>query len=275
MTKVQVPGFLPSANGLEFANSFPTGSTYPVINLPFGMPAIKQDAALGLCGGFAFTVLDMFLHNPRILGSRAGKTTPADGSPLFNYLAQRLLDSFGTSPVLCNAVKYVQWIQDPNTDQYANLGPFGNDIYWPGLNDLVIRNEIPAIEADINRGMPSPISLVMTPQCGPFDVPGIVAALGHSHQVLAYAYELDPNGMFTLWVYDPNQPNVDTATIQLNTSVWHPNENPNNPLNIAASSIENALAEKYAIRGFFRTQYDVKIRPTQCPLKGPCRMPLI
>ncbi|HEV2174311.1 MAG TPA: hypothetical protein VGR71_12125, partial [Nitrospira sp.] len=137
MPSNSVPGFLPSTAGLEFANSFPRGTNYPVISLPFGLPPITQDAATGLCGGFVFTVLDMFLHNPRIPGSAGGSAAPPDPSPMFNYLCQRLLDSFGTNPLLCNAVKYVQWIQDPDTDQYFDF--FGYiAVYWPGLNDLVI-----------------------------------------------------------------------------------------------------------------------------------------
>jgi len=260
MQKNQVRGFLPSVSGLEFSNSFPSGTEYPVIELPFGLPPIEQDASLGLCGGFVFTVLDMFLHYPRIPGSAAGVDTPPDPSPLFDYLCERLLESFGTNPPLCNAVKYVQWIQDPNTDQYVDI--FGSYlVYWKGLNDLIINEEWPAIKRDIDAGMPSPLSLVMTPECGPLDVPGIVDALGHSHQVLAFAYEVNDDDYVTLWVYDPNQPDKNEITLGFSLTAWQGNESHNDPIAVNSSD----LNQKYAVRGLFRTQYVRRDPPIEVP----------
>ena len=47
------------------------------------------------------------------------------------------------------------------------------------------------VTADIDAGNPSPVYLVMGPQSGVGDIPGIKDALSHSHQVIAYAYSLD------------------------------------------------------------------------------------
>ena len=85
-----VAGFLPSMNGLHFANSWPDE---PDITIPMPSPfppiTIGQ-ASNGLCGGMVYSVLDLFNA-----GQVPPATTqnPADRSPAFNYIVQRLLDS--------------------------------------------------------------------------------------------------------------------------------------------------------------------------------------
>jgi hypothetical protein len=204
-----------------------------------------------------FASLDLFLKSrlspptlvtgPTVPSPCGGTPVPADPSPIFNYLAQRLNDSYGTNPLLGNGVKDFEWTETPNTDfnfLFINI---------EGLAKQVINDEWPnKIKADIDSGMPSPLALVMTPACGIGDIPGSIDALGHCHQVLAYAYDLDASNNLTLSVYDPNDPNDNNSTISLNIS------NPNANLAISAPSIESHLADPFAIRGFFRSQYTWK-----------------
>jgi hypothetical protein len=239
MQSGKVPGFLPSVSGLHFSNLFDPGTNYPVITLPV-VGTISGDAHDGLCGGFVFTVLDMFLHQPRLAPPMTA-TPPAGGTTLFNYLANRLLDSFAGSP-LPNGVKVIEWIQVPSHDT----------VFRVGLSSLLVNWEWPLIKADIDAGRPSSLSLVMAPWCATdLNVQCVLAALHHCHQVLAYAYLLDDNHILTLSVYDPNDPDNDSSTIVLDIS------NPAHTIDITAADIQINLAEPAPIRGFFRSSYSV------------------
>ena len=242
MVANRVAAFVPSVAALHFNNSFPAGTTYPVITLPVVGTIASQDASTGVCGGFVFTVLDMFTSDPK-LQPPSVTTPPADGSTLFNYLIRRLLDSFGPGITYGNALKAIQWIQTPGHDVVIGL-------QGPGLAHRMVFDEWPAIKADIDAGRPSPIYLVMAPQCGPGDIPGIIDALGHGHQVLVYGYDLDNAGNLTLQVYDPNDNSNDNSTISLNISV------PAHTITISAPGIEAAIADPATIRGLFRAAYN-------------------
>jgi hypothetical protein len=77
------------------------------------------------------------------------------------------------------------------------------------------------------------------------DLVGIPVALGRSHQVLAYAYNLDNARNLTLWVYDCNDPDADDATITMNIA------QPEHTICISAPKL-NPPSE---IRGLFRSDY--------------------
>lgn len=248
MISNRVNGYLPSSFGLPFPNSFPAGTSYPLISIPLitGDITITADAKSGLCGGFVFASLDLFLSNPRKLPPRTfvNPAVPPDPSPIFNYLAQRLRDSWSGNTPLANAMEYIGWAQYPDTD--FNIWFL---FHIDGLARRVITQEWPKIKADIDSGMPSPLGLVMQPSCGLLDIPCVVSALEHSHQVLAYAYVLDDSDNLTLSVYDPNGPGDDSSTISVNIS------DPNSNLSISAPTVEALLGEGFAVRGFFRSRY--------------------
>jgi len=228
-----VPGFLPSTSGLHFFNRFPPNTKYPVINLP-GVNEIKLgDASNGLCGGFVYTSLDLFLVNPR-KDPPLVFDPPAEGTAQFNYLTNRLLDSFGQNNGYDNALKIIAWTQTPDHERIIN-GPLGH-----GLAHRMVLEEWPNIKADIDSGRPSPLMLVMEPLCGVGDIVGIVVALQRSHQVLAYAYRLDNNNL-TIYIYDCNQPNSDSENISLNIS------KPDHSIKISSRYTQ--------LRGFFRSNY--------------------
>lgn len=232
-------GFTPSINGLHFSNSYPSGTSYPFITLPGIGKIVSGDAGNGICGGFVYTVLDMFLSRPRATPP-PDIDRPAPGSIRFNYLVNRLIDSFGSPPGMAMAMQSIGWIQTPSHEVKIST-------YGKGLRRRVVEDEWPKIKADIDSGMPSPLWLVMEPQAGYGWIPTIIEALKNCHQVLAYAYRLDSSKNLTLWVYDCNDPDNDSSTIYLNIS------DPARGMDINVSAIQSKK-----IRGFFRTDYHFK-----------------
>ena len=237
----RVPGFLPSISGLHFPNAYPPGTLFgPSINLPVVGTISPFDAGNGICGGFVFTVLDLFLHNPRVQPP-ASTAMPAAGSPQFNYLTFRLLESFGSFPTFDNASKCIQWIQTPGHDVAISF-------FGAGLGRRMVETEWPAIKADIDAGRPSPLYMVMSPECGVGDVSGIATALKNSHQVAAYAYALDVHNL-TLSVYDCDQPDNDASIIRMNIA------DPAHTISITAT---HPLPGGVTVRGIFRAEYSPK-----------------
>jgi hypothetical protein len=47
MAFTRVPGFLPSQSGFHFSNSWPHGTSYPIVNLPVVGPVSGGDAGNG------------------------------------------------------------------------------------------------------------------------------------------------------------------------------------------------------------------------------------
>lgn len=234
-----VPGFLPSRSGLHFPNGFPAGYSYPVVSLPLIGTVVSGQAMNGICGGFAFAALDLFLHSPR-LAPPPDTGLPAQGSALYRYLTRRFVDSLGPS-VFENAVKAIDWTQASSQDAVIQL--------TPSLAHRIVDQEWPAIEHDIDAGRPSPLFLIMGPHCGLGDIPAITRALGRSHQVLAYAYDLDDAGVVTLHVYDSNDPDDDDSTIAFGTG------STSRAVTFSAPQIEAHIADPAPIRGVFRAAY--------------------
>ena len=245
MTITSVPGFLPSTSGFHFSNIWPAGTAYPVVNLPV-LGAVTGEAGNGICGGFVFAALDLFLHDPRLAPpANTDADRPQNPSPIFDYLVERLVDSFGTPAqgLGANAARVVEWITTPGHDVTVSF-------YGAGLARRMIELEWPLIKADIDGGMPSPLNLVGGPERGRLDVTGTIDSLHHCHQVLAYAYELDGAGNLTLWVYDCNDPDNDQSTLTM-----HIAGDPRHTMAISGPSIEANMSGGMEIRGIFRSQY--------------------
>jgi hypothetical protein len=219
------------------------GTPYPVISLPILHLAVNAgDAGNGLCGGFSYTAMDMFLHSPRV-PPPAYTDMPATNTSRFDYLTRRLVASFGAAPGFDNAAKTIEWTQ---------LGD-------AALARSMVTVEWPAIKADIDAGRPSPLMLVMVPKARDFlDVNTIVAALKNGHQVTAYGYTLDSRGNLTLNIYDCNkvQPSeCDQQTLVMNVT------RPDQPLQITSN-------QKFPVRGFFRSNYRPDDPLPFMPVKG-------
>jgi hypothetical protein len=193
-------GFSPSTSGFQFPNSFPH---VPVRHI--GIPGVVSipigDASNGLCGGMVFAARDYF---------EAGRTPPADATPpgegpLFDYLVERLFDSFCLP---WGPGRYLELMSPllPDGETFMSrlgVGPHGRS--WQMVND-----GWPNVRGDIDCGHPSPLGLVTLKSSDPFD-------LKEDHQVLVFGYELDGNWVI-LHLYDPNQPGRDDVTLRLDTS---------------------------------------------------------
>jgi hypothetical protein len=192
-----VPGFLPSTSGFHFPNSFPR---VPLrrIGIPGVLSVPIGDASNGLCGGMAFAARDYFEDRRQ----PPADTAPPGEGPLFEYLVDRLFDSFDLPR---GPVRYLE-LMNPNLSDgetiWSRLGLWPHGRVW-----RMARAEWPKVRVDIDAGHPSPLGLVRVRSTDPVD-------LKQNHQVLAYGYTLDGSSL-TLRVYDPNRPGRDDVSLHL------------------------------------------------------------
>jgi hypothetical protein len=187
-TSHAVPGFVPSVNGLHFANAFPSG---PTIRLGFFDPRVigVGDASRGLCGGMAWFVRERFEDGQPVPPDTA---PPANGSPLFRAIVRRQILS-------------LDWMRGPLRFWLMGLG--GPD----RVRRRSLEDEWPKIRRSIDGGRLALVGLVRHDGWNPWQ-------LTDSHQVLAHGYtvEGDPgHETVTLRLYDPNHPNRDDVTLTL------------------------------------------------------------
>lgn len=222
---LQMTGFLPSKNGFHFDNAFPH---YPDISLntPLGDLAFG-DASNGLCGGMVFSALDYFNAKRSI----PSITSPPTGDVLFNYLVMRLLDSFNLPFGIMNFIS----LMNPNlTDGDMELSPYGAVIH--GRAWRTIREEWPVIKTMLDSGQPCPLGLVRVKSAD-------MKQLGVNHQVLAIGYDVT-NNRLTLYIYDPNYHDFDSATIGIDLSA------PEQPTSMQYSTGEPLYAFFHVNYGF-------------------------
>lgn len=190
-----VPGFSPSLSGFRFPNSFPR---VPLRHI--GIPGVLSvpigDASNGLCGGMALAARDYFEHGSP---PPADATPPSEG-PLFDYLVERLFDSFALPFGPARYLELMNPILPDGETVWSRLGWAPHGRAW-----RTAREEWPRIRAEIDSGHPSPLGLVRVKSTDPFD-------LKENHQVLAYGYTLEA-GRVTMSLYDPNRPQRDDVTL--------------------------------------------------------------
>ena len=168
-----VPGFLPSANGLHFANSFPSGPDLHIGPIGIG------DAARGLCGGMSWYVRERFEAGQPI---PPDTVAPANGSELFQALVRRQVLS-------------LDWLRVPL--RFWRMAALGPERAMRRTRDT----EWPSIRAEIDAGRLAMVGLVRQTGWNPLK-------LTNNHQVLAFAYEVDGDAV-TFRLYDPNWPGRD------------------------------------------------------------------
>lgn len=176
--------FLPSRHGFHFSNRWPATPAWwwgaGVIHLGFG------NAGNGLCGGMVFAARDRF---ERGAAPPSDTAPPAAGTPLFQEVVRRQIDSFDRAVV----VPWRFW-RASNASENRRLR-------------ATVREAWPAIRAEIDAGRPAMVGLVREPRLNPLQI-------GMGHQVLAYGYESSPDAV-TIRIYDPNHPDDDTVTVRL------------------------------------------------------------
>jgi hypothetical protein len=175
--------FVPSRDGFAFRNSWPE---VPLTTITVGgVPIPIGSAANGMCGGIVFAALDYFT---------AGRSIPEidrpdAGSPLYEYIASRLIDSF---ELPAGPLKYLDYMNPARRDR---------DNWWSwltrvrGRDWLMLEQEWPRLRVRLDRG-PCPVAWVHVRSIDPFD-------LGKNHVVLAHRYEIDGPAA-RVFVYNPN-----------------------------------------------------------------------
>jgi hypothetical protein len=234
-TSGAVPDFTPSVNGFRFTNSFPPA---PTIRLDLGLAGNVGlgNASQGVCGGMVFAVRDYY---------EAGRPLPDDveppaqDTPLFGYIATRLIDSFNAP---AGVTQYAEWMVMPSAD--VNLVIFTRR----GTFARTVSSSWPKLRADIDAGQPSPLGLV-TVHTADF------RQIGKCHQVLAYGYEIDDTETVTLNVYDPNtaHDSADDVRITFDAANSHHASPITHNINIDGSTLH----------GFFRSSYTRKTPPLE------------
>jgi hypothetical protein len=191
MRTAAIPGFLPSTNGFAFVNRWPPGPAFEVRAryLRIGIGEVAE----GLCGGMCFAAADRFLRGELPPPDTAA---PAAGTPLFDEIASRQLDSL-------------------------ELGLTPLRFWWTAARLRAGRWTAPAqvaawraIRADIDAGRPAMLGLVRSPAVNPF-------SLTSNHQVLGHAYEASAASA-TIRIYDPNHPGRDDVAITLRLEAASP-----------------------------------------------------
>src|SRR5262245_59834330 len=231
MTTRTVPGFLPSRSAFAFANDFPK---VPVRHI--GIPGVVSvpigDASNGLCGGMAFAARDWF---------EADRPLPPDtqapsSGPLFDYLVDGLFDSFNLPFGPARYLELMSPLLSDGETTWSRLGLAPRGRAW-----RMIRQEWPAIRAEIDAGHPCPLGLVRVKSSDPFE-------LKRNHQVLAYGYDLDGTDL-ELRLYDPNRPKDDGVTLSLELS--HPTTRTTVLSHPAGPTVFS----------FFRVPYEARVPP--------------
>ena len=228
-----VPDFTPSVNGFKFTNSFPPA---PTIRLDLGLAGNVGlgNASQGVCGGMVFAARDYFEAGRRVPDD---VEPPAQDTPLFDYIAARLIDSFNAP---AGVALYAEWMVTPSAD--VNLIIFTRR----GTFARTVISSWPKVRADIDAGQPSPLGLATVHTAD-------LSKIGKCHQVLAYGYDIDDTDVVTLSVYDPNteHDSADDVRITFDTADPHHVSPITHNINIDGSTLH----------GFFRSSYTRKTPP--------------
>ena len=228
--------FTPSIHGFKFVNSV-DGSPLPSQYSSFAsVLGSSVPSHFGLCGGMCAAALDSYLAQTPIPTDTAA---PAQGTPLFDRIYQRQVDSLGPS-MIC-VTKFIAWMASPDS------GPRGTR--------ALSAREFDALRERLKSGIPVPLGLVFGRADGK-------SLLWENHQVLALSID-ESQTPYTVRIYDPNYPGDDQIALVLT-----PTREPENP----AHSDENAPAGLHIerisgrgrhspVRGFFLMPYDRKELP--------------
>jgi len=229
--QVQVSGFAPDTNGFHFTNYFPHEPEIQV-KIPLGPTLSLGDAANGLCGGMAFAVRD-FYEAKQPIPPDTDPNPPAAGTQLYQYIVQRLMDSFNLPFGLG---RYLELMQP----SFPDVGPgFGS----PGRASVMIRDEWPHIKSDLDAGILAPLGLVKVKSSNPAD-------LCKNHQVLACGYDLNGTDL-TIYTYDPNYPNRNDVTLELSIA----------SVQVPVPVVHTPAEPGEDVNCFFRTPYSPKPPP--------------
>jgi len=182
MASRSVPRFVPSIHGFHFANAWPS---VPALWVGAGYLRLGiGDAAKGFCGGMSQAVRDRFERGE---APPPDRVAPAAGTPLFDEIARRQLDSFDRLVVV--PLRFAWMAMQPESDRARASATQA----WP------------AIRAEIDAGQLAMVGLVRSAGRDPFR-----SELGH--QVVGYRYDETADGV-RIGIYDPNHPDDDVELV--------------------------------------------------------------
>jgi hypothetical protein len=224
-------GFIPSANGFAFANSWPTG---PAVSIPLLVGSLGiGNSARGLCGGMVFAALD-YWHG----GLRPPDEQPAAGTPLFRFIVRRLVESW---QLPTGVARYYRWMLLPDGESRSRLRRHATG-RRSGVVHRTTTRHWPRVKALLDAGVPATLGVVTVASANPL-------LLGSNHQVLAYGYFTDGTEV-RLHVYDPNVGPDDSVWIKFDTAK-------------EPTAFSHNLGLRLPVRGFFLTRYS----PAQPPVR--------
>ena len=178
MASRSVPGFVPSTHGFHFPNAWPSVPAFWIgggyLRLGIG------NAAKGFCGGMSQAVRDRFERGE---APPPDRIAPAAGTPLFDEIARRQLDSFDRLVVV--PLRFLWMALQPEADRARASATEA----WP------------AIRAEIDAGRVAMIGLVRSAGRDP-----LRNELGH--QVAGFRYD-ETAATVRIGIYDPNHPDDD------------------------------------------------------------------
>ncbi len=241
--------FRVARHGFAFRNSF-NGSPLPtslreatsgwektlkgVIDQNFDLPK-----NFGLCGGMCMAAADFFhagLAVPNI------DKPPEAGTPLYEYLYQRQVESWGTGSIY--AIKFLRWMRLPDA---------GADS--PSERSVA---EIKTIATKVSAGELVPIGLVLVRHAE--EQAKIAGKPWENHQVLCWKFEAREGGRgVDLHVYDPNFPNDEGVVIRVSNATSDGKKPaPDTPVTLSRLT---STGKATAVRGVFAMPYERKDVP--------------
>lgn len=163
--------FVPKRDGFHFRNNFENH--------------VGPFTTYGRCGGMVYAALDYYLTGipiPTHVGADFGtpNEVPPDGNRLADYIYNRLINSLTN----VSAGRFVTWAAFWNSPATC--------VGWS------LHDEFNHLRDRIDRGQLTPLGLV-----------SLDGAIANGHQVLAYGYDFDANGLPLVYIYDNNFPDVE------------------------------------------------------------------
>lgn len=239
--------FRVARHGFAFRNSF-AGSPLPASlrNATSGWEkslkgTIEKNFVLptqfGLCGGMCMAAADFFhagLAIPRV------DAPPQAGTPLYEYLYQRQVESWGPGSVY--ALKFLQWMRLPDA---------GADS--PSERSVA---EIKTIATKVSAGELVPVGLVLVRHAEEGARNG--GKPWENHQVLCWKVEPRDLGV-DLHVYDPNYPKDEGVVLRVSNATSDGKKPaPDKPVTLARLASKGKAT---AVRGVFAMPYERKDVP--------------
>lgn len=217
--------FQPSKHGFFFHNSFEGSPLPPALQQSESAltsavketleRGIRMPTRFGLCGGMSAAAADYY-HARRVPPNDT--SPPKQGTPLYNYLHQRNMDSMGTLGIM--AAKFMEWMRLPDTGEDSTTSRSAA--------------EIRRLTARLKKGDLVPVGLVLVKADGKDPA-------WDNHQVLAYAMEQRESEL-VIRIYDPNSPGDDNAQLRIAGWGGSPGESSDPPRPAAKNEIKTSTA---------------------------------